>query len=154
MQSDLPPRTFILPSKDIVSAAQLYVLVVQKDDPLWLCETLHLFGFSEQAVRHGGTALDWLAQMKGITGVLVDVCARTADDRSLVSELHHRHPQLPIMTMAARRTVHHYRRGAVDYCAVVGETDSARSALTEVSVREIRPESPRVLDRSGGLGGR
>lgn len=105
MQSDWTPRTFILPSKDIVSAAQLHLLVVQEDDPLGLCETLHAFGFSVQTVRHGGLALDCLAQMKGIAGALLDVRARTADDRPLLPVLRHRYPQMPIMTMAGRQDI-------------------------------------------------
>lgn len=79
--------------------------MVYEGDPLWLCETLHSFGFSVQTVRHGGTTLDCLAQMKGIAGVLLDVRARTADDRPLLPALRHRYPQMPIMTMAGRRDI-------------------------------------------------
>lgn len=49
--------------------------------------------------------LDRLAQMKGIAGVLLDVHARTTDDRPLLPALRHRYPQLPIMTMAGRQDI-------------------------------------------------
>lgn len=79
--------------------------MVYEGDPLWLCETLHSFDFSMQTIRYGGTRPDCLAQMKGIAGVLLDVRARTADDRPLLPALRHRYPQMPIMTMAGRRDI-------------------------------------------------
>lgn len=96
---------FILPSKDVISAARLHLLVVQEDDSLGLCETLHSFGFTVQLVRHGEQALDYLGQMKGIAGVMLDVHTRTTDDRHLLSALRHRYPQMPIMTMADQQDI-------------------------------------------------
>ena len=145
MQSDWPPRTFILPSKDVVSAAQLHLLVVQEGDPLWLCETLHSFGFSVQTVRHGGTALDCLAQMKGIAGVLLDVCARSADDRPLVSELRHRYPQLPIMTMATRQDIDLLRAsiglGAYEYLVTPTHEDMLKIKCAKVFIHQVRADT-------------
>ena len=150
MQSDWPPRTFILPSKNIVSAAQLHLLVVQEDDPRWLCETLHSFGFSVQTVRHGGTALDCLAQMKGIAGVLLDVRARTTDDRLLVSELRHRHPQMPIMTMAGRQDIDLLRAsiglGAYEYLVTPIHEDILKMKCATVFVYQVRADSVQPMD--------
>lgn len=103
--SGWPSKALILPSKDVRSAAEMHLLVLGANEPLRLCETLHSFGFSVQTVRHGGTALDCLAQMKGIAGVLLDVRARTADDRPLLPALRHRYPQVLIMTMAHRQDI-------------------------------------------------
>lgn len=150
MQSDWPPRTFILPSKNIVSAAQLHLLIVQEEDPLWLCETLHSFGFSVQTVRHGGTALDCLDQMQGITGVLLDVRARTADDRLLVSELCHRHPQLPVMTMAHRQDIDLLRAsiglGAHEYLVTPIHEEILKMKCAKVFVYRERVDGSQDLD--------
>lgn len=150
MQSDWPPRSFILPSKDVVSAAQLHLLVVQEEDPLWLCETLHSFGFSVQTVRHEGAALDCLAQLKGIAGVLLDVRARTADDRPLISELRHRYPQLPIITMAGRQDIDllraSIRLGAHEYLVTPIHEDILKTKCAKVFVHRERVDGAQDLD--------
>ena len=43
--------------------------------------------------------------MKGIAGVLLDVRAQTSEGTSLLSELHRRHPLMPIMTIADRQDI-------------------------------------------------
>lgn len=150
MQSGWPPTKFILPSKDVVSAAQLHLLMVHEDDPFWLCETLHSFGFSVQTVRHGGTTLDCLAQMKGIAGVLLDVRARTADDRPLLPALRHRYPQMPIMTMAGRRDIDLLRAsiglGAYEYLVTPTHEDMLKIKCARVFVYQVRAGSVQPMD--------
>lgn len=139
-----------MPSKDIVSAAQLHLLIVQEDDPFWLCETLHSFGFMVQSVRHGRTALDCLAQMKGIAGVLLDVRARTADDRPMLSELRHRYPQLPIMTMATRQDIDLLRAsiglGAHEYLVTPTHEDMLKIKCAKVFIHQVRTDSVQPMD--------
>jgi DNA-binding NtrC family response regulator len=150
MQSGWPPTKFILPSKDVVSAAQLHLLIVQEDDPLWLCEMLHSFGFSVQTVRHGGTALDCLAQMKEIAGVLLDVRARTTDDRPLLPALRHRYPQMPIMTMAGRQDIDLLRAsiglGAYEYLVTPTHEDMLKIKCAKVFFFQIRADSVQPMD--------
>ncbi|TKB83593.1 MAG: response regulator [Nitrospira sp.] len=151
MQSGWLPTQFILPSKDVVSAAQLHLLIVQVDDSLWLCETLHSFGFSVQTVRHGGgTALDCLAQLKGIAGVLLDVRARTADDRPLLPALRHRYPQMPIMTMAGRQDIDLLRAsiglGAYEYLVTPTHEDMLKIKCAKVFVYQVRADSVQPMD--------
>lgn len=139
-----------MPSKDVVSAAQLHLLVVQEEDPLWLCETLHSFGFSVQTVRHGETALDCLAQMKGIAGVLLDVRARTADDRPLISELRHRYPQLPLMTIATRQDIDLLRAsiglGAYEYLVTPTHEDMLKIKCAKVFIHQVRADAVHPMD--------
>lgn len=139
-----------MPSKDIVSAAQLHLLIVQEDDPFWLCETLHSFGFSVQSVRHGRTALDCLAQMKGIAGVLLDVRARTADDKPLLPALRHRYPQMPIMTMAPRQDIDLLRAslglGAHEYLVTPIHKDILKIKCAKVFVHRERVDGSQDLD--------
>ena len=141
---------FILPSKDVMSAARLHLLVVQADDSLGLCETLHSFGFSVQLVRHGGQALDCLAQMKGIAGVLLDVHARTTDDRHLLSALRHRYPQMPIMTMADRQDIDLLRAsiglGAHEYLVTPTHEDMLKIKCAKVFVHQVRTDSVQPMD--------
>lgn len=150
MQSGWPPTKFILPSNDVVSAAQLRLLIVQEDDPLWLCETLHSFGFSVQTVRHGGTALDCLAQLKGIAGVLLDVRARTSDDRPLLPALRHCYPQMPIMTMAGRQDIDLLRvsigLGAYEYLVTPTHEDMLKIKCARVFVYQVRADSVQPMD--------
>lgn len=150
MQSGWPPTKFILPSKDVVSAAQLHLLIVHEHDPFWLCETLCSFGFSVQTVRHGGTALDCLAQLKGIAGVLLDVRARTADDRPLLPALRHRYPQMPIMTMADRQDIDLLRAsiglGAHEYLVTPTHEDMLKIKCARVFVHHVRADSVQPMD--------
>ena len=150
MQSGWPLTQFILPSKDVVSAAQLHLLIVQDDDSLWLCETLHSFGFSVQTVRHGGTALDCLAQLKGIAGVLLDVRARTADDRPLISELRHRYPQLPLMPIATRQDIDLLRAsiglGAHEYLVTPTHEDMLKIKCAKVFIHPVRADAVHPMD--------
>jgi DNA-binding NtrC family response regulator len=146
MQSDWPTTNFNLPSKDVISAAQMHLLVVQADDSLGLCEALRLFGFMVQTVRHEGHALDCLAHMKGIAGVLLDVRARTADDRPLLPELRHRYPQIPIMTMANRQDIDLLRAsiglGAHEYLVTPIHEDILKIKCAKVFVHRERVDSP------------
>lgn len=141
---------FFLPSKDIVSAAQLHLLIVQEDEPLWFCETLHSFGFSVQTVRHGGTALEYLDQMKRIAGVLLDVRARTADDRPLLPALRHGYPQMPIMAMADRQDIDLLRAsiglGAQEYLVASIHEDILKLKCAMVFVHQVGANSVQPLD--------
>lgn len=150
MQSGWPPTKFILPSKEVVSAAQLHLLIVQEHDPLRLCETLHSFDFSVQTVRRGGTALDGLARMKGIAGVLLDVRARAADDRPLLPALRHRYPQMPTMTMAGRQDIDLLRLSigldAYEYLVTPTREDMLKIKCARVFVYQVRADSVQPVD--------
>ena len=150
MPSDWLPTKFILPSKDVVSAAQLHLLVVQEDDPLGLCEALHSFGFSVQTVRNGETALDCLAQMKHIAGVLLEVRARTADDRPLLSALRHHYPQMPIMTMAHRQDIDLLRAsiglGAQEYLMTPIHEEILKIKCAKVFFHQTRADSDQYME--------
>lgn len=100
MQSGWIPRELVLPPNEVVSAAQLHLLVVENDEPLWVCERLQSLGFSVHVLRSGSEVLEFIAQMKKISGVLLDMQTLTTDGINVLSQLRDRYPQVPIITMS------------------------------------------------------
>lgn len=111
---------------------------------------MHSFGFRVQTVRRGGTALDSLAQMKGIAGVLLDVRARIADDRPLLPALRHHYPQMPIMTMAGRQDIDFLRAsigpGGYEYLVTPTHEDMLKIKCPRVFVYQVRADSVQPVD--------
>lgn len=152
MPSGWPPKELRLPSKEVLSAVRMHLLVVHKDEPLWLCETLHSFGFSVQVFRQGEDALDCIAQTKGVAGVLLDAYARTPDDRPLLSELRERYPHIPIITMADYRDIDLLRAsikmGAHEYLVTPIHDDVLKIKCAKVFFHRRRADSS-PLDEPG-----
>ncbi|HSA62291.1 MAG TPA: response regulator [Nitrospiraceae bacterium] len=139
-----------MPPNDVVSAAQMHLLIVHEVEPLWLCEMLHSFGFLVQACRHGRDALDCLAQMKGFTGVLLDVHARSSDEKPLLPELRHRYPQMPIITMGGRKDIDRLRAsiqlGAHEYLVTPIDGQVLKAKCAKVFFHQERVDGSQGLD--------